>query len=71
MYDRPYHLTSHLPDGPILVVGAGTGNDVSAALRNTQRTVYAVEIDPVIARLGKQLHFEKPVQQSACSLDCG
>jgi SAM-dependent methyltransferase len=59
-YDHPYRNARELPPGPILVVGAGTGNDVSAALRNTDRTVYAVEIDPVIARLGRELHAERP-----------
>ena len=60
LYDRPYAESETLPPGPILVVGAGTGNDVSAALRNTDRDVYAVEIDPAIANLGQQLHPEHP-----------
>ena len=62
LYDAPYSLDKELPEGPILVVGAGTGNDVMAALRNTKREVYAVEIDPVILKLGKEFHFEKPYQ---------
>jgi SAM-dependent methyltransferase len=61
-YDYPYRQAGRLPPGPILVVGAGTGNDVSAALRNTDRQVYAVEIDPVIARLGREMHGERPYQ---------
>ncbi|HET6251067.1 MAG TPA: class I SAM-dependent methyltransferase [Tepidisphaeraceae bacterium] len=60
VYDLPYAGAAKLPPGPILVIGAGTGNDVSAALRNTDRQVYAVEIDPAIARLGMQLHPEHP-----------
>lgn len=60
LYDLPYMNAATLPPGPVLVVGAGTGNDVSAALRNTDRDVVAVEIDPAIARLGKQLHPEHP-----------
>ena len=60
LYDFPYKEIDHLPDGDILIVGAGTGNDVSAALRNTNRTVYAVEIDPAIIELGEKLHFEQP-----------
>jgi spermidine synthase len=59
-YDHPYRNAAALPPGPVLVVGAGTGNDVSAALRNTDRQVYAVEIDPMIARLGRELHAERP-----------
>lgn len=44
----------------VLVVGAGTGNDVAAALRNGARSVDAVEIDPVIVRLGREHHPERP-----------
>ena len=68
LYDAPYRDVEKLPDGPILIVGAGTGNDVSAALRNTDRTVYAVEIDPSIARLGQNLHFEFPYNDPRVSL---
>lgn len=60
LYDFPYQDMESLPEGPILIVGAGTGNDVAAALRNTDRDVYAVEIDPVILGLGKDLHAEQP-----------
>jgi SAM-dependent methyltransferase len=59
-YDYPYREIQSLPPGPILVVGAGTGNDVSAALRNTDRHVYAVDIDPVIIGVGRRLHPEHP-----------
>ena len=60
LYDLPYRKYLRLPEGPILIVGAGTGNDVAAALRNTTRPVTAVEIDPVIIELGRELHFEEP-----------
>lgn len=62
-YDAPYADypgLGALPPGDVLVVGAGTGNDVAAALRRTDRPVTAVEIDPAIARLGQQLHAERP-----------
>jgi Spermine/spermidine synthase domain len=36
----------------VLILGAGTGNDVTAALMNGAEHVDAVEIDPVIAELG-------------------
>jgi hypothetical protein len=67
-YDHPYRGAGALPPGPILMVGAGTGNDVSAALRNTDRKVYAVEIDPLIARLGRELHPERPYQSPRVEL---
>lgn len=58
LYDLPYHMGDA---SKILVVGAGTGNDVAAALRNAPKaTVDAVEIDPVIARLGIEIHPEHP-----------
>ncbi len=44
----------------VLVLGAGMGNDVAAALRNTRADVTAVEIDPLILKLGRKFHFEKP-----------
>jgi len=59
-YDLPYRLGGS--PGDVLVVGAGTGNDVAAALRNGARSVTAVEIDPVIIDLGKRLHPERPFQ---------
>lgn len=57
-YNLPYHFYPHPPS--VLVLGAGTGNDVAAALRNGAGWVVAVEIDPLILKLGEQLHFEKP-----------
>jgi hypothetical protein len=58
LYDLPYQL---IDASNVLVVGAGTGNDVAAALRNAPNAlVDAVEIDPVIARLGAAMHPEHP-----------
>jgi SAM-dependent methyltransferase len=44
----------------VLVLGAGAGNDVAAALLAGAHTVEAVEIDPVIARWGAELHPNAP-----------
>jgi SAM-dependent methyltransferase len=57
-YDLAYRFKER-PDS-VLVVGAGTGNDVAAALRNGARSVDAVEIDPRIVALGRQYHPERP-----------
>lgn len=57
-YELPYWI---VPDpGEVLVVGAGTGNDVAAALRHGATHVDAVEIDPVILEIGKKYHPERP-----------
>jgi spermidine synthase len=44
----------------VLVLGAGTGNDVAMALRGAVREVDAVEIDPEIVALGRRLHPQRP-----------
>jgi len=44
----------------VLVVGAGSGNDVAAALRSGAKHVDAVEIDSVIAQFGRDHHPEQP-----------
>jgi spermidine synthase len=59
-YNLPYHFYPH--PGSVLVLGAGTGNDVAAAVRNGAGSVVAVEIDPLILQLGRKLHFEHPYQ---------
>jgi SAM-dependent methyltransferase len=43
-----------------LVVGAGTGNDVAAALRRGFAPVVAIDIDPAILQTGAELHPEHP-----------
>lgn len=62
LYEVPYRNDARLPEGPVLVVGAGTGNDVAAALRKTRRRIDAVDIDPSILELGLRYHFEQPYQ---------
>ena len=57
-YDLPYRAYPHLSQ--VAVVGAGTGNDVAAALRAGGEYVDAIEIDPAILLAGKMNHPEKP-----------
>ncbi|MBU4149972.1 MAG: class I SAM-dependent methyltransferase [Candidatus Omnitrophica bacterium] len=47
----------------VLIIGAGTGNDVWAAQRSGARYIDAVEIDPVILKLGNQ-HPQRPYDNS-------
>jgi spermidine synthase len=60
-YNLPYALKPRPQD--VLVVGAGTGNDVASAVRNGAGHVDAVEIDPAIINFGKLMHPEKPYGQ--------
>jgi spermidine synthase len=62
-YALPYLLTRDAGRPPIsrvLIIGAGSGNDVSRALEWQASRVDAVEIDPVIYRLGQQYHPDRP-----------
>ncbi len=44
----------------VLILGAGSGTDVAAALRHGVGHVDAVEIDPAIIRLGREHHPDRP-----------
>lgn len=62
-YALPYLLRRDAGLAPIrdvLVVGAGSGNDVAHALAQGAAHVDAVEIDPAIARLGRRHHPNRP-----------
>ncbi len=58
-YDTPYMALGDKPRS-VLVLAAGTGNDVAAALRHGATDVDAVEIDPTIAKIGREIHPEQP-----------
>lgn len=51
---REYEKRNGRAPRNVLILGAGTGNDVHVALRNGAGRVVAVEIDPVILELGKR-----------------
>lgn len=61
-YNLPYQLVK--PGSKTLVVGAGMGNDVSAAIRNRMGSIKAVEIDPSIVQFGRSHHPERPYDDS-------
>ncbi len=52
------------PFADVLIIGAGTGNDVSRALQWGAKHVDAVEIDPAIYRLGQAYHPDRPYQDA-------
>jgi hypothetical protein len=58
-YNFPFDISDKKPE-KIMIVGSGSGNDVAAAIRNKIKKIDAVEIDPVIGKLGLQFHPEKP-----------
>jgi len=57
-YDLPAMF--HASPRKVLVVGAGSGNDVAGLLRNGCTGITAVDIDPVIIDLGREYHPERP-----------
>ncbi|OGQ95317.1 MAG: hypothetical protein A2284_07940 [Deltaproteobacteria bacterium RIFOXYA12_FULL_61_11] len=63
-WEIPYRIAKRMQPGHfaprVLVLGAGTGNDVEVALRNGASEVVAVEIDPAILELGRTLAPGKP-----------
>jgi len=52
------------PFEDVLIIGAGSGNDVSRALQWGAKQVDAVEIDPAINRLGRAYHPDRPYQDA-------
>jgi SAM-dependent methyltransferase len=58
-YHLPYRLLRTKPRR-VLVLGAGTGNDVAVALDEGAERVDAVEIDPRILAMGKRHHPDRP-----------
>jgi SAM-dependent methyltransferase len=52
----------------ILIIGAGSGNDVAAALKSNPRHIDAVEIDPVINAIGQRDHPDQPFSDPRVSI---
>jgi len=56
------------PFDDVLIIGAGSGNDVAAALAWGVRHVDAVEIDPVINQIGRLRHPDRPYSDPRVSI---
>jgi VanZ family protein len=67
-YFFPYRHVDHAHLDNVLIVGAGTGNDVAVALSEGARHVDAVEIDPIIQSLGRQWNPDHPYQSPRVSV---
>lgn len=59
-YEQVYQWFPDRTFDNVLVVGAGTGTDTAIALARGAASVDAVEIDPVIQRLGIERHPDRP-----------
>ncbi len=57
-YELPYQFITH--PKKVLILGAGTGNDVASALKLGVEQIDAVEIDPMMIELGRKIHPEHP-----------
>ncbi|MFL5768235.1 MAG: spermidine synthase [Actinomycetota bacterium] len=62
IYFLPYQRAVDDPLDNVLVIGAGTGSDVAIALSEGAKHVDAVEIDPRLADLGRELNPDQPYQ---------
>jgi len=63
VYRMPYLLSRDAGAQPfedVMIIGAGSGNDVAAALQSGAKHVDAVEIDPRIQRIGERHHPDRP-----------
>ncbi len=67
-YFLPYRQAVANPLSNVLVIGAGTGNDVATALAEGAKHVDAVEIDPEIYQLGVRLNPNHPYQNPLVSV---
>jgi hypothetical protein len=71
--EQPFYLYpyTHLVKnelGNVLIVGAGTGNDVAVALSQGAKHIDAVEIDPVLYQIGRDHHPDLPYQDPRVSV---
>jgi protein-L-isoaspartate O-methyltransferase len=61
-YFFPYRHVDGRRLRDVLLIGAGTGNDVAVALHEGARHIDAVEIDPELQRLGWLYHRSRPYE---------
>lgn len=60
VYTQVYEWFPERTFDNVLIIGAGTGTDVSIALQHGAKHIDAVEIDPVIAEIGRRDHPDQP-----------
>ena len=62
VYSQPYLDAPGNPLNNVLIIGAGTGDDVANALLHGAKHIDAVEIDPELYQLGVRLNPDHPYQ---------
>ncbi len=70
-YDEVYDRLPPGPVGDVLIIGAGSGNDVAVALDHSATHVDAVEIDPRIQEIGADLHPDRPYDDPRVDVHIG
>lgn len=70
-YFYPYRHVTRASLGNVLIIGAGTGNDVAVALSEGARHVDAVEIDPLLLLEVGQAHPDQPYKNGRVSMHVG
>jgi spermidine synthase len=68
LYFVPYQRVRSNPLRNVLIVGAGSGSDVAIALAAGAKHVDAVEIDPRIYQIGRQINPDHPYQDPRVSV---
>jgi len=68
VYSLPYQHAPGNPLNNVLIIGAGTGDDVANALREGAKHIDAVEIDPELYQLGVRLNPDHPYQNPRVSV---
>ncbi len=68
VYSLPYQHAPGNPLNNVLIVGAGTGDDVANALLKGAKHIDAVEIDPELYQLGVRLNPDHPYQNPRVSV---
>jgi hypothetical protein len=66
----PYRHVTRASLGNVLIIGAGTGNDAAVAVYEGARHVDAVDIDPLLFRVGNS-HPDHPYQNSRVTVHVG
>src|SRR5206468_4187080 len=64
-YQTPFQTFRFPPSTRELIVGAGTGSDVDVALHHGIRHITAVELDPKIYSIGRDLNLDHPYNNPA------